>query len=144
MRRTDHGTGGHSADGYGALRPGEVTDALTLPVDLDGITGMVELGALGEAAVGVWEMTPGVDEDVEDDEIFVVLAGRGTVEFLGTEDDADSGVSSGATSGAANQGSPAAGALPTIDLRPGSVVRLTAGTRTRWTVTETLRKLWIG
>lgn len=102
----------------GVLRPGEVTDALTTPVETDGITGLAELGSLGEAAVGVWEMAPGVDEDVEDDEIFVVLAGRGTVEFP------DSG-------------------LPTIALRPGSVVRLTAGMRTRWTVTETLRKLWI-
>ncbi|HJG46063.1 cupin domain-containing protein [Corynebacterium variabile] len=96
------------------LRPGQVTDALTVPVELDGITGLVEF----TDHVGIWEMAPGVDEDVEDDEIFVVLAGAGTVEFLEPE-------------------------LPTITLRPGSVVRLTEGMRTRWTVTETLRKIWI-
>ena len=96
------------------LRPGQVTDALTVPVELDGITGLVEF----TDHVGIWEMAPGVDEDVEDDEIFVVLAGAGTVEFLEPE-------------------------LPTITLRHGSVVRLTEGMRTRWTVTETLRKIWI-
>lgn len=96
------------------LRPGQVTDVLTVPVELDGITGLVEF----TDHVGIWEMAPGVDEDVEDDEIFVVLAGAGTVEFLEPE-------------------------LPTITLRPGSVVRLTEGMRTRWTVTETLRKIWI-
>lgn len=98
--------------------PGTVTDALTTDVPLDGLTGLVEL----TDNVGIWEMTPGVDEDVEDDEIFIVLTGAGTVEFLDDE------------------GKPA---LPTITLRPGSVVRLTAGMRTRWTVTETLRKIWI-
>ena len=100
------------------LTPGTVTDALTTDVPLDGITGLVGF----TDHVGIWEMAPGVDEDVEDDEIFVVLAGAGTVEFLDDE------------------GGPA---LPTITLRPGSVVRLTEGMRTRWTVTETLRKIWI-
>ncbi len=99
-----------------------MVDALTLPVKLDGATGLVELGSFAGTTVGIWEMTPGVDEDVEDDELFIVLAGHGTVEFLPGE------------------GEPA---LPAITLCPGSVVRLTAGMRTRWAVTETLRKVWI-
>ena len=32
---------------------------------------------------------------------------------------------------------------PTIDLRPGSLVRLHAGQRTTWTVRETLRKVFV-
>ena len=34
-------------------------------------------------------------------------------------------------------------ALPSVDLRPGSVVRLEAGMRTVWTVRETLRKVYV-
>ena len=56
--------------------------------------------------------------DVEADEVFVVLAGDATVEF---EDPA----------------------LPPIELRPGSIVRLDEGMRTVWTVRETLRKVYI-
>ena len=32
---------------------------------------------------------------------------------------------------------------PTVELRPGSVVRLRAGQRTVWTVRQTLRKVYI-
>lgn len=111
------------------MKPGTVTDASTLalahePVPADQVvagtpvTGFAELDAVGGAEVGVWEMTPGAMRDVEADEVFVVLSGDATVEF----DDP---------------------ALPPIGLRPGSVVRLTAGMRTVWTVRETLRKLYI-
>ena len=31
------------------------------------------------AAVGVWEMTPGVATDVEEDEVFVVLSGSASI-----------------------------------------------------------------
>ncbi|MRG59484.1 DUF861 domain-containing protein [Agromyces sp. CFH 90414] len=76
----------------------------------------------GEAAsgrtVGVWEMSVGAMRDVEADEIFVVLAGDATVAFEQP-------------------------ALDPIELRPGSVVRLTAGMQTTWTVRETLRKIYI-
>ena len=65
----------------------------------------------------MWEHTPGASTDVEADEVFVVLAGSATVAF---EDPA----------------------LQSIELRPGSVVRLTAGMRTVWTVRETLRKVY--
>ena len=66
--------------------------------------------------LGVWEMSPGAATDFEVDEMFVVLAGIATVEFVDSE-------------------------LPPIELRPGSLVRLTAGMRTVWTVRETLRKV---
>lgn len=81
-------------------------------------TASVELGALGEVSYGLWEITPGVSTDVEAEEAFVVLTGRGTLEFVEP-----------------------AGA--SIDLVPGAIVRLTAGAHTRWTITETLRKLYI-
>lgn len=66
--------------------------------------------------VGVWEMTPGVATDVEVDELFVVLSGSATVDGV-TEQP--------------------------LELAPGSVVKLTAGMRTTWTVRETLRKIYV-
>ena len=71
----------------------------------------------GEAANLSEKMTPGVMSDVEADEVFVVLAGAATVEF----DD---------------------GSAP-LTLGPGDVVRLADGARTVWTVTETLRKVYL-
>lgn len=80
-------------------------------------TGATALTSLGGFEVGVWEMTAGVMRDVEADEIFVVLSGRATVTF--------------------DDGS------PTLELSGGDVVRLAAGAHTVWTVTETLRKVYI-
>jgi len=115
------------------LALGTVTDAATValthePVPPDQVvagaptTGLLELDALGGeevgAEVGIWEMTPGAMRDVEADEVFVVLAGAATVAFE------DPG-------------------LAPIELHPGSVVRLTAGMRTVWTVRETLRKVYL-
>lgn len=37
--------------------------------------------ALGGLTVGLWEAGPGVDVDVESDEIFIVLSGAGTLTF---------------------------------------------------------------
>lgn len=68
--------------------------------------------------LGVWEMTPGAARDVEADEVFVVLSGHATVVL----DDSPERV---------------------LTLGPGDVVRLTAGMRTLWTVTETLRKVYL-
>ena len=56
--------------------------------------------------------------DIEIDEVFVVLTGEATVEFIEP-------------------------ALPGIELRPGSLVSLTSGMRTIWTVRETLRKIYV-
>jgi uncharacterized cupin superfamily protein len=69
-----------------------------------------------EVEVGLWEAGPGTDTDLEVNEVFLVLSGAGTVTF--------------------DDGS-------TIDLRPGVLVRLRAGDRTRWEITERLRKLYL-
>jgi len=79
-------------------------------------TGSAALGAIGEAEYGVWEMTPGAMSDVEEDELFIVIAGSGTVAF-------DSG--------------------ETLELAPGTVGRLEAGMRTVWTVISPVRKIWV-
>jgi uncharacterized cupin superfamily protein len=64
---------------------------------------------------GVWEITPGVVTDVEADELFVVLSGRATIEF-------ENG--------------------PTLEVGPGDAAVLPEGAVTRWTVHETLRKVY--
>ncbi|WP_400995407.1 cupin domain-containing protein [Agromyces sp. GXQ0307] len=122
-----------SADAIARLAAGAVTDAAGLelahePVPADQVvagspsTGYTPLDEPADGArageLGVWEMTPGAMRDVEVDEVFLVIAGRATVEFVEP-------------------------ALPSIELRPGSIVRLDAGMSTVWTVTETLRKLFI-
>lgn len=66
--------------------------------------------------MGLWEAGPGVDTDIENDEIFLVLAGEGTVSF---EDGSY------------------------IGLRPGVLVELHEGDRTRWDITERLRKIYL-
>ncbi len=78
--------------------------------------GTGPLTELGGATVGTWEMAPGTDHDTEVDEVFVVLAGRGTVTFEDGE---------------------------VVELGPGTAVRLRAGERTTWVVTETLRKVYV-
>lgn len=79
-------------------------------------TGHRPLTVLGGLEVGVWAMAPGRADDTETDEVFVVLDGAGTVTF----DDGE-----------------------TIALAPGVAVRLRAGERTTWEVTQTLRKLYV-
>jgi uncharacterized cupin superfamily protein len=79
--------------------------------------GTAVLGAMGEYAIGVWEITPSITTDIEVDEFFIVLSGAATVSF-------DDGA-------------------PELRLSAGSVGRLAAGTATTWTVTETLRKIYI-
>ncbi|WP_374563093.1 cupin domain-containing protein [Ideonella sp.] len=79
--------------------------------------GTAELAQLGDCAIGVWEMSPSVSTDVEIDEFFIVLSGEATVTF-------------------------ADGSAP-LHLKAGSLGRLAPGTATTWTVTETLRKVYI-
>ncbi|CAI9403197.1 cupin domain-containing protein [Nocardioides sp. T2.26MG-1] len=74
------------------------------------------LDTLGDAEVGIWSMDPGTERDTEVDEVFVVLAGRGTVAFEDGE---------------------------VVELGPGVAVRLHAGERTTWTVGEALRKVYV-
>jgi uncharacterized cupin superfamily protein len=79
-------------------------------------TGSVQIEKFGGTVVGVWEMTPGVMRDVEVDEILTVLAGKATVVFQDGRK---------------------------LALEPGVVARLHAGEQTVWTVTETLRKVYV-
>lgn len=109
------------------LDPGTVVSALTVTVPLDAVpaaqivSGAPRTGSLDldeDLGIGVWEMTPGAMRDTEIDEVFVVLAGEATVEFIDP-------------------------ALPAVELRPGSLMSLTSGMRTIWTVRETLRKIYL-
>lgn len=126
-------SGLEAGGGFARLVAGAVTDAAALPLDHEPVpsdqvvagaptTGYAPLdepgGEGGAGELGVWEMTPGAMRDTEVDEVFLVIAGRATVEFADPS-------------------------LPSIELRAGSLVRLDAGMQTVWTVTETLRKLFI-
>ncbi|BCY07513.1 cupin domain-containing protein [Actinoplanes sp. L3-i22] len=79
-----------------------------------GAVTVTTLDGLG-VEVGIWEMSTGAVRDVEAEEAFLVLAGRATIEADGV----------------------------TSEVRPGDLVRLTAGTKTVWTVSEPLRKLYV-
>ncbi|GAA2740106.1 cupin domain-containing protein [Terrabacter aerolatus] len=92
-----------------------------VPAGVDVLDGsptasVTSLAHVAGAEVGVWEMTPGTVTDVEADEVFVVLSGRAALTVGGAEP---------------------------LHLGQGSVVRLRAGERTTWTVTETLRKVYV-
>ena len=111
-----------------ALAPGTGVDAAALPLAHSPLpsdevligrptSATHPLATLGEVEVGIWEMTPGTASDTEADEVFVVLSGHARIEFVEP-------------------------ALPAIEVDPGSVVRLSEGQRTVWTVTETLRKIY--
>ena len=94
--------------------------ALGLPLEPtpdDPLTASAELGRFAGLEVGVWEMAPGTATDVEADELFVVVAGRARIDFPVTGN--------------------------RIEVGPGDVVRLTAGDETVWTVSETLRKVYL-
>lgn len=110
------------------VKPNTSVDAPALPLEHEpvpadqSVSGDVTTGAavvteFGGLEVGVWEMSPGVMTDVEADELFVVLSGNATVEF-------------------------ADGTAP-LTIKAGDVVRLAEGAETTWTVTETLRKVYL-
>lgn len=75
-----------------------------------------ELHAADGVEAGIWQMTAGTVTDVESAEIFLVIAGAGELTL---------------------------GDGTAVALQPGVVVRLDAGERTTWTVTEPLRKLYL-
>lgn len=79
--------------------------------------GVAELGAVGGAETGIWELRGGAVTDTEVDELFVVLSGGATIELLDED--------------------------RTVEVGPGDVMRLVAGTRTRWTVEDHIRKVYI-
>ena len=92
------------------------------PLDADQVVsgspqvGVHEILDDDTVAVGVWQHTTGVSTDVEADEVFVVLSGRATIEVEGG---------------------------PTLLVGPGDVGVLAAGSKTRWTVHEDLRKVYL-
>ncbi|BBH68853.1 cupin [Actinoplanes sp. OR16] len=79
-------------------------------------TGSTAVTSLGDLEVGVWEMSAGSASDVEADEVFVLLSGRGVIEL---EDGSE------------------------FAIKPGDLVRLAAGTKTVWHVSEPLRKVYV-
>ena len=115
-----------------AVRPGHDeamfrvldVDAAVPTTPLDPVTvvdgapqaGSRALAAVAGVEVGVWEMSPGTATDIEVDEVFVVLSGSASLSF----EDGES-----------------------VELGPGSVVRLRAGEHTTWVVRETLRKIYV-
>jgi len=115
------------------LTPGVLVTVATVRIPLEPVApervvagtpfeGAVPLDERHGREFGVWEITAGVSRATEEEELFIVLSGRGTLEF---------------------EHIPwANGPTPPIDLLPGSVVRLTEGMRTVWTVHETLRKVY--
>jgi hypothetical protein len=78
-------------------------------------SGVLQVPGVAGLAAGIWEHTAGVSTDVEADEVFVVLAGRATIEVEGG---------------------------PTLEVGPGDLGVLEAGARTRWVVHEDLRKVF--
>lgn len=110
------------------MEPNSVVTATTIDLDHEPVpteqsvsgeprTGVHALAEFEGLELGVWEMTPGTMTDVEADELFVVLSGSATVEF--------------------------SDGTPTLRLGAGDVARLAAGAETVWTVTETLRKVYL-
>lgn len=69
----------------------------------------------GRQLRGIWQITPGVVTDTEEDELFVVVSGRATIDIEGG---------------------------PTLDVGPGDLGVLRRGDRTTWTIHETLRKAY--
>lgn len=113
------------------LDPFTPLDALELPLAMEDVapdqvtsghpqTGLTAVATVGGAAISVWEMTEGGMRDIEIDEVFIVLTGEATVALLadGTE-------------------------TSRIELRPGVICRLEAGSTTRWDVPRVLRKVYI-
>ena len=81
-------------------------------------TGFVELGALSNVDIGIWEHSVGVSTDIETNEVFIVLSGTAIIEFLDSQKEQ-------------------------INVQSGSIVQLEEGMKTRWNVTETLRKIYL-
>lgn len=79
-------------------------------------TGIAEVLADAGLEVGVWRHDAGRSTDSFDDEVFVVLEGRGSV-----------------TDAEGN----------TLELRPGVVGVLHSHDVTTWEITEPLRKVWL-
>lgn len=98
------------------IRHFDALSATTTPDEASPLTALASLDTVGALATGVWTHDVGVSDGDFGAEVFVVLAGRGTVT------DQNGG---------------------RIDLAPGVVGVLDAGDLTHWEITEPLRKVWI-
>lgn len=96
-----------------ALDPGSIVAGS--PRTCEGEIATASLPDGSALATGVWRCTEGTVTDTEADETFVVLSGRATIEHGGS----------------------------THEVGPGDVCVLPAGAETRWTVHETLTKVYV-
>ena len=98
-----------------ALEQGEL-DPSTIIAGTPAVTEtLVSTSPDGSVLRGIWRITEGTVTDVEEDELFVVLEGRATIEVDGG---------------------------PTLEVGPGDLGVLERGARTTWTVHEPLRKVF--
>lgn len=116
------GSGAGSGPSPAEPLPARNVEVETYPLpEHDVVSGHPSAGSrtvrsFGEVEIGIWEMTAGSARDVEADEVFVVLSGAASVRF-------DDGRE--------------------ISLRSGDMMSLSKGERTVWTMTETLRKVYV-
>jgi hypothetical protein len=97
------------------LVPGELEAAQVVAGSPEVTEAVLSESADGRVVRGIWRITEGTVTDVEEDELFVVLEGRATIEIEGG---------------------------PTLEVGPGDVCVLERGARTTWTVHEALRKVF--
>jgi uncharacterized cupin superfamily protein len=81
-------------------------------------TGILELADFAGMSMGIWEHTEGVSTDTEVQEVFIVISGGATIEFINDD-------------------------TPPLEVKPGDIVRLAAGAKTRWIVRDHLRKVYL-
>ena len=81
-------------------------------------TGILELADFAGLSMGIWEHTQGVSTDTEVDEVFIVISGGATIEFINDD-------------------------TPPLEVKPGDIVSLAAGAKTRWIVSDHLRKVYL-
>jgi uncharacterized cupin superfamily protein len=97
------------------LEPGELDPATILAGTPEVTERVVWISPDGLILRGVWQITPGTVTDVEQDELFVVVEGRATIEVEGG---------------------------PTLEVGTGDLAILEHGARTSWTIHERLRKVF--
>lgn len=81
------------------------------------VAGAHEFAPVAGANVGIWEMSTGIAQFDDEEELFVVISGAATLTFTKTGE--------------------------TVEIGPGSIVRLYDGQQTRWEVRETIRKVYV-
>jgi len=79
--------------------------------------GQAGLGTIGGCEAGIWELRDGAVLDTEVDEVFVVISGGATIKLLEEN--------------------------RSVEVKTGDVMRLTAGTKTRWIVKDHIRKVYL-